>query len=244
MNAAPQPTPYIPYHRNPYFTGREYILHYLYTHLHITDNTKEVSSYALSGLGGIGKTQTIIEYAYQYAQEYSAVFWIGAESHESRIASLQRIAECLRLPEEQECHKMIAAVINWLNSHRNWLLLVDNAVVLNNLAKFYYNLSRYEETHNAFSRSLSIWEETVGPVHAYVTHALLGLAQVAHKRKQHQEAESCHRRAYDIVKELFHDKHPQFLAVQSSFQEFYKEQGHPDKAKALAFEEYSHAVVS
>jgi len=126
MNAAPQPTPYIPYHRNPYFTGREDILHYLYTHLHITDNTKEVSSYALSGLGGIGKTQTIIEYAYRYAQEYSAVFWIGAESHESRIASLQRIAECLRLPEEQECHKMIAAVINWLNSHRNWLLLVDN----------------------------------------------------------------------------------------------------------------------
>ena len=56
----------VPYRRNPYFTGREDILTRLAAALR-TDNTAALTQpQAISGLGGIGKTQTAVEYAYRY----------------------------------------------------------------------------------------------------------------------------------------------------------------------------------
>ena len=50
----------VPYPRNPFFTGREYVLKKLEGAL------KSVGVAALSGLGGIGKTQIAAEYAYRH----------------------------------------------------------------------------------------------------------------------------------------------------------------------------------
>jgi TIR domain-containing protein len=50
----------IPYARNPLFTGRENVIKRLY------DTLKASKTAAISGLGGIGKTQTAVEYAYRY----------------------------------------------------------------------------------------------------------------------------------------------------------------------------------
>src|SRR6266581_252357 len=38
---------------------------------------------AISGLGGIGKTQIAVAYAYQFGWEYQAVLWVQAESRET-----------------------------------------------------------------------------------------------------------------------------------------------------------------
>lgn len=85
-------------------------------------------SYALYGLGGIGKTQIVVEYAYLHAREFAAIFWIGAESVETIIASLLEIAEVLQLPQRQEADQQqaIAAVQRWLITHSGWLLIWDN----------------------------------------------------------------------------------------------------------------------
>src|ERR1700730_2229195 len=47
----------VPYPRNPFFTGREDLLALLHTHLAPSKPIALTQSYALHGLGGIGKTQ-------------------------------------------------------------------------------------------------------------------------------------------------------------------------------------------
>lgn len=118
----------MPHRRNPFFTGRQELLERLHTLLRQEKNATLTQSLTLSGLGGIGKTQTVIEYAYLYAHEYSAVFWIHAETLESLVASFASLAELLNLPEKQEAdqHKMVAAVSRWLVEHKGWLLILDN----------------------------------------------------------------------------------------------------------------------
>ena len=128
----------VPYQRNPFFTGREEILQYLHTLLCSEKTAAITQSHALSGLGGIGKTQTALEYAYRHSPEYAAVFWIGADTYETLTSSFISIAEVLNLPErkEQDQSKIVAAVIRWLNSHQDWLLICDNVEDIEMVKRF------------------------------------------------------------------------------------------------------------
>ncbi|GHO60406.1 hypothetical protein KSB_88810 [Ktedonobacter robiniae] len=94
--------------------------------------------YALQGLGGVGKTQIALEYAYRFAQEYRAVLWIGAEDAEHLVLSLLRLAETLQLPErdDKDQQRVITAVHNWLMTHDQWLLICDNVEDLDILDRF------------------------------------------------------------------------------------------------------------
>jgi tetratricopeptide (TPR) repeat protein len=118
----------VPLPRNAYFTGREPILRALHRQLGRTQAAALTQSSALCGLGGVGKTQIALEYAYQHALDYSGVFWLGAETEEQMVSSLLRIAEVLRLPErdDQDQQRVLAAVRHWLGAHGQWLLIVDN----------------------------------------------------------------------------------------------------------------------
>jgi hypothetical protein len=59
----------VPYPRNLLFTGRENILKQLHDNLIATKAAALTQRQAISGLGGIGKTQIALEYAYHYRNE-------------------------------------------------------------------------------------------------------------------------------------------------------------------------------
>jgi tetratricopeptide (TPR) repeat protein len=119
----------IPYQRNPVFTGRDDLLQML-TEILQADHSATLSQpKAVSGLGGIGKTQLAVEYAYRTAPKYQAVFWVAAETREALISGYATIAEALHLPEKEEPDQnlMLQAVQRWLRMHTDWLLILDNA---------------------------------------------------------------------------------------------------------------------
>ncbi|GCE31353.1 tetratricopeptide repeat protein [Dictyobacter alpinus] len=129
----------VPYQRNPFFTGRDDILE----HIHTTFSQEAAVAFpqplALSGLGGIGKTQTALAYAYIHALEYDGVFWISSESSEQIMRSFSIIASCLSLPQtsDQDQQKIVNAVLHWFARHRNYLLIYDNVEDLDLLQSFF-----------------------------------------------------------------------------------------------------------
>ena len=131
----------VPYQRNPHFTGRDDLLDRLDQQLLLEkyDDTMHTRRAALTqpqaikGLGGIGKTQIALEYAYR-AQErglYTHTFWINAASEEALITSFVTIAGLLpafAAKDETDQRTLVMAVKRWLEQcQQRWLLIFDNA---------------------------------------------------------------------------------------------------------------------
>ncbi len=118
----------IPHRRNTFFTGREQILEYLNSVFISGNETPSIQIHAISGLGGIGKTQIASEYAYRYRDHYQALFWIDASSRDALNTEFMLLAGLLNLSEQQETDQdiVIRAVKRWLSVHSNWLLILDN----------------------------------------------------------------------------------------------------------------------
>jgi hypothetical protein len=111
--------------RNDFFTGREEVLSKL--HATLKAEGRAAIKQAISGLGGIGKTATAIEYAHRHAEEYACVLWTGAESESALTSGFAALAPHLGLPFSEKTDEQVAAVRTWLTQHPGWLLILDNA---------------------------------------------------------------------------------------------------------------------
>ena len=127
----------VPYRRNPFFTGREDILANLHKSFR-AQGSVEARAQAISGLGGVGKSQIAIEYCYRYALDYTAVLWVKADLYENLVADFVQVANLLVLPERDasDQHTVIAAVKRWLQQNRQWLLVLDNVEDVTMLDEF------------------------------------------------------------------------------------------------------------
>jgi len=142
----------VPYDQNHRFYGRMDVLSKIWNAL----NPRSPSNYgsgggglrtfALSGAGGIGKTQVATQFVYEYRSEFDAIFWVHAGEIDKLRRSFGRIATALGLvvadtAEAQDEVLTRDLVLSWLaqpsisNKGRDdgqtvqvsWLLVFDNA---------------------------------------------------------------------------------------------------------------------
>ncbi len=117
----------VPHLRNPHFTGRDQLLGSL--HRTLTSGRPAALTQTLRGLGGVGKTQTALEYVYRHAADYRLVWWLAAEEPATLARDLAALAVELKLvaPAARDQQAAVAAARRWLEGHAGWLLVFDNA---------------------------------------------------------------------------------------------------------------------
>jgi pentatricopeptide repeat protein len=127
----------LPYQRNRFFTARDDLL----DSLHATftkDRGTSIIVQVISGLGGIGKTQIALEYAYRYSADYQAVFWLRGDTTEDLLTDFAQLARLLTLPEHKESDQqvLLAAIKRSLSQASGWLLIFDNLDTIELLDEF------------------------------------------------------------------------------------------------------------
>ena len=128
----------VPFARNPFFTGRDKLLTQITTSFQQGSMTALSQPQALSGLGGVGKTQLAIEYAYRHRQDYRTVLWVVADSLDTLYSEYLGLADILKLPKRKEDNQSQRreVVKQWLCSNGEWLLILDNVENLSLLSDF------------------------------------------------------------------------------------------------------------
>lgn len=85
----------MPIQRNDYFTDREQVLEQLHESLQ-TEQGAAITQ-VIKGLGGIGKTQIAVEYAYRHHTKYDIVWWVNAETEVTIQSAFALLTEELEL---------------------------------------------------------------------------------------------------------------------------------------------------
>ncbi|KAJ9660144.1 hypothetical protein H2201_007051 [Coniosporium apollinis] len=124
----------VPYTGNPDFVGREEILEKLKKHLAPSYQHPRGTSQAkiaIHGLGGVGKTQIAIAYAYWLHKEHPevSVFWVHASDSVRFHQALSQIASECNVPGREDGGDVSKLVKDWLEKkdRRPWLMIIDNA---------------------------------------------------------------------------------------------------------------------
>jgi nucleoside phosphorylase/tetratricopeptide (TPR) repeat protein len=113
--------------RNPRFVGRQDEIMKLEELLAVQDGPRRV---AITGLGGVGKTQVALEVAYRirFQDTECSVFWIACTSHAMVEQAFQSIAQTLGLLDGKPADVKEQVKIYLSSEHaERWLLIFDNA---------------------------------------------------------------------------------------------------------------------
>ncbi|MCJ1467362.1 hypothetical protein MMC07_005986 [Pseudocyphellaria aurata] len=121
--------------RNEDFVGRAEDLTKIHSALSVPGNVC-----VLSGVGGIGKTETAIEYSYRYEGAYSHIFWVNAESAVSCMDSYSLIATHLIVAEDDmayEQSRLTTLGREFLEqTETRWLIVFDNVNIWSDILEY------------------------------------------------------------------------------------------------------------
>ncbi|RDW93966.1 uncharacterized protein DSM5745_01288 [Aspergillus mulundensis] len=138
---------HLPLEPNASFIKRDGLFAAMDSHLLPVESEKrhQPRLYAVCGMGGVGKSELVREYAHSRRSKFGAVFWIDADRVSQLASSFGHIAELLGLLRDNEAQspdlsKRVAMA--WLSRPRsasakdNWLLIFDNATEPDLLADY------------------------------------------------------------------------------------------------------------
>ena len=115
----------VPYQQNKRFVGCNGLLESLNATLFSEEPKDYNHRVALYGLGGIGKTQTALEYLYVNQNYYERIYWVSAATQAALVAGYQQIAKRIGLKSSVPI-EFIPELILWFRQTENWLLIIDN----------------------------------------------------------------------------------------------------------------------
>jgi tetratricopeptide (TPR) repeat protein len=99
-------------------------------HRRVAAITAHSTAATVYGLGGIGKTRAVVEFAHRYADDYSALLFVRADSPENLKANLAALCGAAVLDlagnDANELDVRVSAALRWLCGHPGWLLIFDN----------------------------------------------------------------------------------------------------------------------
>ncbi|KXH61054.1 hypothetical protein CNYM01_11557 [Colletotrichum nymphaeae SA-01] len=120
----------VPFSRNMQFVGREQELSTL---RQWSSSTDVCHNMAIFGLGGVGKTQIALEFAYRTKQEHpnSSVFWVPATDLLAFEQAYKQIGQTLNIPgidaRGADVKQLVHDALSDTRRTDPWLLIIDNA---------------------------------------------------------------------------------------------------------------------
>jgi hypothetical protein len=119
----------VPYRYPASLTGRDQVIERLFKGFAAESVSGSIPAQALTGLGGLGKTQTAVAYAYRYRKQYQTVLWIRAETEVELVTGFTHMAELLGLSHTglHQRERVLENIQRWLGDTTDWLLILDNA---------------------------------------------------------------------------------------------------------------------
>lgn len=127
----------LPIIRNSFFTSREDILESIHINFETHENRQIIQ--VLSGIGGVGKTQIAVEYAYLFLDCYPLIWWIKSETKQGIIDSYMELGRNLGISDNHlnlEEDEKIAIINEKLNCIKKYLLIFDNANSYSEIERF------------------------------------------------------------------------------------------------------------
>ncbi len=122
--------------QNKYFSGRIDQLNTIDELLKNTKNEAINICQTVSGLGGIGKTQLSVEYAYRYGYRYKNCIWFITADNSTNVYNCFydfAVQFKLVLPENFKPEDLQIAVKDWLINNKGWLLIFDNLEIFDDI---------------------------------------------------------------------------------------------------------------
>ncbi|WP_204034375.1 tetratricopeptide repeat protein, partial [Sinosporangium siamense] len=125
--SAHEPVRHVEAPRARHFVGRAQELERLRTLL-TCERTPLVVRQVVYGMGGVGKSELVRQYAHAYREEYPVAWWINADSPQNLQHGLAALATALHPPIGLlgDAEQAAAWALEWLQAHPGWLVVLDN----------------------------------------------------------------------------------------------------------------------